>query len=367
MIKPVVYINKGLDVLSVILKEVNPKKIFIVSGKKSFSSVSDGIEIFLRNKKKYIFNDFCENPNISDIYKGISLYNDYMPDLILAVGGGTAIDIAKSINILAVQKKNIESIIKGDEDICCESSTPLVVMPTTAGTGSEATNFSVVYIGKRKYSLQHKSMLPNYVILDPYLVRTMPEYVAACTAFDALSQAIESYWSKNATEESKRFSSEAIRLILPNLTASIIKPTVEIRKDIVKAAYLSGCGINITKTTAPHAISYSLTSYFGIPHGHAVASLLGQTTVVSYLRSTEKQKKIFEDIFSMFDCDTHFEFCEKWWELMLLCGLEPKLGEMGVRDKDVATIINGVNVERMTGHPVLLDKYSIKEIIEKSL
>lgn len=367
MIKPIVYINEGLDVLSAILKEVNPDKVFIVAGKKSFESVSDDLEILLKGREKYIFNDFSENPDFNDISKGISIYQNYFPDLILAVGGGTAIDIAKSINILAVQKNSIEKIIKGDEDIHCESSIPLVVMPTTAGTGSEATHFSVIYIDTKKYSLQHKSMLPDYVILDHYLVRTMPKYVAACTAFDALSQAIESYWSKFATKESKEYSSNAIRLILSNLEASIIQPNAENRKEIVKAAYLSGCAINITKTTAPHAISYSLTSHFGIPHGHAVASLLGQTAVVSYDICTDKQKAIFHEIFEMFNCATSMKFCKKWRGLMLMCGLETKLGKLGVSNKDVISIVNSINIERMKGHPVTLGQNLIKIIVEKSL
>lgn len=367
MVKPVIFINKGLDVLSSILRKLNPEKIFIVASKTAYASVSDDIQVLVKGINVYIFNDFSENPDFFDVSKGISIYNKYSPDMILAVGGGSAIDIAKSIKILAVQNNNIEKIIKGEEKIFYESSIPLVVMPTTAGTGSEATHFSVIYLNKKKYSLQHKSMLPNYVILDHYLVRTMPKYLAACTVFDALSQAVESHWSKYATKESKKYSGNAIRLILSNLPVSIVNPNNKNRKEIVKAAYLSGCSINITKTTAPHAISYSLTSYFGIPHGHAVASLLGQAAVVSYDICTDKQKFIFHEIFEMFNCTNSINFCLKWRDLMLMCGLETRLGKLGVSNTDVMCLVNNINIDRMKGHPVILNENQVKVIVEESL
>lgn len=364
MVNHKVYINEGLEALTLILKKEKAKRIFLVSGKKSFATVREVIEKLIGDRLVCVFDGFDGNPNVKNILDGIIAYKNFSPDLILSIGGGSAIDTAKSIRILAMQHQSIEKVITGKEAIRIRPSVPLIVMPTTAGTGSEATHFSVVYIDKKKYSLASQWMLPNYVILDPYLVRAMPKYVAACTAFDALSQAVESYWSKNSTIESKRYASRAIELLLHSMPASIDMTIPEKMEGMIKAAYFSGCAINITKTTAPHALSYSLTSYFGVPHGHAVALLLGPTAVISYEDGDENAKKVLSEIFDMFDCQSAIEFNDKWKELMRTCGLTVELSEFGVCESDIKTIIDGVNIERMKGHPVRLCKKSIRKILE---
>ena len=288
-------------------------------------------------------------------------FNKFGPDLILAIGGGTVIDVAKSIRGLAKQKNEIKEIVTGSKDIKFKSSVPLVVMPTTAGTGAEATHFSVVYIGKEKYSLASEYMLPDFVILDPLLVASMPKYVAACTAFDALTQAVESLWSINATHESKKYAKEAIEVILPNMVESINSPSLVTKGNMVKAAYLSGRSINITKTTAPHAISYSLTSYFGVAHGHAVAALLAPTALITYELCSDEKKKIINDIFKLFSCCGATEFHNKWLSLMDLCGLSTRLNSYNI---DASVIVDGVNAERMKNHPVKLSVKDIDVIVE---
>ena len=361
MSKSIVYINEGLDILSLILERVKSKKVFIVTGKNSFQSVKKAIEIQLVGKSVFIFNDFSKNPQINDIQKGILAFKEFSPDLVLAIGGGTAIDVAKSIKILVEQKDSLEDYILGNKGIVYKSFKPLVVMPTTAGTGSEATHFSVVYIDKKKYSLASLYMLPDFVILDPLLVISMPKYVAACTAFDALTQAIESFWSVNATYESKKYAREAIELILPNMVDSINSPSLVTKSKMVKAAYLSGCSINITKTTAPHAMSYSFTSHFGVAHGHAVAALLAPTALITYELCNDEQKSIINDIFKLFNCYGADEFFNKWLSLMNLCGLSSQLNDYNV---DAKVIVKEVNVERMKNHPVKLSAKDIDVIVE---
>ena len=101
------------------------------------------------------------------------------------VGGGSSIDVAKSINILAHQTSTINDIVKGKVQIEAKKRLPLIAMPTTAGTGSETTHFSVIYIDHVKYSLAHPYILPDYAIADVCLVKNMPKYLSASTGFDA--------------------------------------------------------------------------------------------------------------------------------------------------------------------------------------
>jgi alcohol dehydrogenase len=364
---PIVYINQGVGVLASIFQREAAKRIFLVSGKLAFNGVEKLLEAYLFDKEVYYFDAYSINPKIDDIKKGIKEFNDFSPDLLLAVGGGSAIDIAKSINLLSVQTTNPEDIIQEKQTSLEKPKTPIVIMPTTAGTGSEATHFSVIYINKKKYSLSSEHMLPDYAVVDYSLVATMPEYLSACCAFDALTQAVESYWSKKSTEESREYAIDSISLILPNLIDSIHIPSEVNRKPMVLGAYLSGKAISISKTTASHAISYTFTSMYGVPHGHAVSALLGPTAIVSYDKMDNVQKENFFTILNLFECDDVGEFYAKWKQLMIDSGLTPHLSKFGVKKENFNTIFEGINIERLSGHPVPLSKIEIEVIFNKTL
>lgn len=114
-------------------------------------------------------------------------------------------DIAKSISLLVSQKGDLKEIIKG-KVLLKKREIFSIMIPTTAGTGTESTHFSVVYINKIKYSLAHNSLLPGYAALDPIFTKNLPPYITACTSMDALYQAIESFWSVNSTKESMLYN-----------------------------------------------------------------------------------------------------------------------------------------------------------------
>jgi alcohol dehydrogenase class IV len=143
-------------------------------------------------------------------------------------------------------------------------------MPTTAGTGSEATKYCVLTTDgqKKTYDLQE----PDSYILNPSLVVTLPELYTLSSGLDALSQAMEAHWSTNATPESRNYSAIAIEMVVNNLKKSMEQPKNErYRMNMLMAANFSGRAINITKTNVCHAISYPLTDLYGIPHGIACA------------------------------------------------------------------------------------------------
>jgi len=179
-------------------------------------------------------------------------------------------DMAKLISIFAHQSGDFKTIVEGTSPLIAKK-TPLLAIPTTAGSGAEATGFAVVYIGKQKYSVAHAFMLPDMVYLDASFSLKAGKYLTACTGLDALCQAIESVWSVNATGQSQAFALQAIKVIYENLEKAVQMNDVTAKENLQQAAYLAGKAINITKTTAPHALSYAFTSYYGIPHGHAVA------------------------------------------------------------------------------------------------
>ena len=211
-----------INSLSIFLGEVKPKNIFLVSGKNSFltSGLSKKILKILEGYSFVQFNNFETNPKYEDIKVAKELFLKNNCDLILAAGGGSAIDVAKCVNIYQSNPENFESIIT-DSSLIKNKGVPLVAIPSTAGTGSEATHFAVIYKENIKYSIAHPYLLPNCAIVDAQFTFDLPSYITACTGFDALCQAVESFWSVQASEVSKGYAREAIIKIRENFLNSI--------------------------------------------------------------------------------------------------------------------------------------------------
>ena len=292
----------------------------------------------------------------------------------LAVGGGSAIDTAKLVNILAFNSDEPFAIVSGKAPIH-NRGLPLVAIPTTAGSGSQATHFSVVYVNQRKYSVAHPFMMPDVAIVDPDLTASLPSYQAAVSGFDALCQSVESYWNVLATEESKHLAEKAIRMILPAIKSAVSQRDHLSRSAMVEASHLSGMAINITKTTAPHAFSYALTVPFGIPHGHAVAILLGRFWEINQ-NATEEEirdprgkqhfKTTMQRLFEMFNCTGARECAAYWYRLMSEVGLATDISSLGVRGEDtIKAIVDGVNIDRLQNHPVRVNGNALRKILAK--
>lgn len=193
------------------------------------------------------------NPTMEFAESLLKEAKDY--DEIISIGGGSTIDVGKYL-AFNLKKKH-------------------TAIPTTAGTGSEMTKFAVFVKNGKKFSLENDKLIPDKFVLDPSLVVSLSPYQTASGGLDALCQAIESYWSPLATKESRYYSFVAINLIMENLEKSYKEPeNEELRKYMLWAANLSGRAINITRTSICHAISYPLTTRYGIPHGIACALTL---------------------------------------------------------------------------------------------
>ena len=217
-----------------------------------------------------IFDDFTPNPLYEDVCKGIKLFNAKGCDTIIAVGGGSSIDVAKCIKLyckMSDERLYLEQEYK-------DTGVKLIAIPTTAGTGSESTRYAVIYYDGKKQSVTHESIIPDVAILEPKVLKTLPLYQKKCTMMDTLCQGIESWWSVNSTDESKEYSKIAVESIMKWWKEYIFENTDKSAQHIMNAANYAGRAICITQTTAPHAFSYKITSLYGLPHGHAVAVCL---------------------------------------------------------------------------------------------
>jgi len=360
-----------------VLNAMNSERIFLVTGKKSYGSsgAEKIVSEILKDSSVFQFSDFSENPKIEDIKKGIDIFNSSSCDTVITVGGGSVIDMAKSVNILASQPSGIESIIKDNSKIINKGKR-LIAVPTTSGAGSEATHFAVVYIGKEKHSLAHDKILPDVSIIDPTLTYRLPSNVTATSGIDAFSQAIESYWNVNATSDSKKYASESIRLILNNLTGAVNDPDGANRSRMSEAAHLAGKAINITKTTAPHAISYSMTSYFGIPHGQAVCITLAEFLEYNFNvtendvtggRNPDDVKSTFDELLHLLECKNIADGKRKITELIISINLKTRLSEIGIAGESVNIIAENVNTERLNNNPRIVTPASLRQILNNIL
>jgi alcohol dehydrogenase class IV len=249
----------------------------------------------------------------------------------------------------------------------------MAAIPTTAGSGSEATHFAVVYVDGTKYSLASQALRPRAAFIDPALTCSMTPAMTATTGMDAFAQAVESYWSVHSTEHSKRLARRAISLALRHLATAVHAPTAAARWGMSKAAHLAGKAIDVTRTTGAHAISYPLTSYFGIPHGHAVGLTLGQWLLynsevnegdVVDPRGAGYVRQTVAELVEMMGCADAADGCARIEQLARTVGLETRLSCLGVSRADVDTlIVPNVNAERAGNNPRALTDTGLRRIV----
>ena len=369
------FIGEGcINNIQSIVDFLDVQNIMIVTGKRAFSL--SGAEKLLReqlkDRKVILFNDFQSRAIPRDIQRGIDLLKANGIDLIIAIGGGSVIDFAKLVNTVAAQKDVKLIDIIENSNLINTKGLPLIAIPTTSGSGSQSTHFAVAYIGHKKYSVAHSYIMPDYVIVDPALSYSVPKNIAASSAMDALSQAVESYWSQKSTEESQNYAKKSIKLILRNIDLAINKKDKKAIQSLSLAAHLAGKAINITKTTAPHAISYPISMFFEVNHGHAVALTLGHFFIVNFDEKNEVLDprgrnyltKVMKEIYILFGVDSATKCKEKWYEIMENIGLTICFKDIGVLSSDdKKMIINNLNTQRMSNHPVKVSKDIVNRII----
>ena len=286
--------------LKTLFMEKSWKRVFLVAGK-SFLRLPIGQdleEIFSDlDLRTYHFSSFQANPLLVDVEKGIEAFSAFQGDVILAVGGGSALDTAKCIKLFSGLSKEKSYL----EQKFTENGIPLLTHPTTAGTGSESTPYAVIYNAGEKCSVEHESIYPRYRIEDARSLRSLPLFQKKATLLDALSHAMEAIWSKYSNEDSRSYGKEAISLILTHYKAYLMQDSeaepravaeAELEaiaeasslagkaiteasnlagKAIAEASNLAGKAIAVTRTTAGHALSYKLGSLYQLPHGLATA------------------------------------------------------------------------------------------------
>lgn len=357
-------ITYGIVKLPAILKEVGCEKLFlVVDSSYPFLNIKNVIEA-LPVKEKVLFSDFTPNPLYEQVCNCIDLLKSSHSDTILAVGGGSAIDVAKCVKLAVLAKEGNAAIIPplvSTRVACVGSKLPFIAVPTTAGTGSESTHNAVMYYEGAKQTVTNDCVLPDYAVLEPSVLKTLPLYQKKCTMMDALCQGIESWWSVNSTEESYEYSRRTIELIMANWRKYIFENDDEAAAHIMIAANYGGRAINITQTTAAHAMSYKITSLYKLPHGHAVALclheiweyMLGNMDKCIDGRGQVYLAGIFELISKAMGCASPEQAVVKFRQMMEEMDLKNPIA--GNRGDELSVLSTSVNPERIKNNPIQIE------------
>lgn len=315
------------------------------------------------------FRDFQPNPLYENVLDGLKLFHKENCDAIIAIGGGSAIDVAKCIKLYS----NMSGDGADGEYLKQEivpNNIPFLVMPTTAGAGSEATRYAVIYYDGKKQSVTSESCIPRAVLMDPNSLITLPLYQKKSTMCDALCHAIESFWSLNSTEVSKEYSRRTIQLVIENMYAYLDNEK-EARKNMLLAANIAGKAINITQTTAGHAMCYKITSLFRSAHGHA-AILCDRVLFPWMVKNTDKcidprgekyLRRTLNEIGQAMGCKDSKAGAEKLVKIFDKLELEVPTATA----EQFVELKTSVNPARLKNHPIKLTEDVIDELYHKIL
>lgn len=369
MVSAMQTIIHGVSHLSGILERINCGKLFVVADSSyPFLNIKDSIEA-LPVAGKVMFCDFTPNPLYEQVCKGIELFKSTSCDTLLAVGGGSAMDVAKCIKLAVLAEDGDKAIIPPLVSRLLPidgSRIPIIAIPTTAGTGSESTHNAVMYYEGAKQTVTNDGVLPDFAVLEPSVLKTLPLYQKKCTMMDALCQGIESWWSINSTEESRKYSRQAVELIMANWQQYIFENEEAAAVQVMLAANYGGRAINIAQTTAAHAMSYKVSSLYGLPHGHAVAICLPRIWdyMVAHMdrvvdaRGELYLRQTFSEIASALGTDHVEAAIRRFSEILSILGLSDPVSENRAYDLDV--LKNSVNPVRLKNNPVELSLPAIE-------
>ncbi len=361
-----------------IFAEKAVRKPFLVTGRESYrrSGAEAALGEAIDTTPAVTFNDISSNLSFEDVETAVETCRTEQCDFVVGVGGGSVMDLAKAVSILATQPSSPSDCICGHAPMS-PRQIGSVMIPTTAGSGSEATHFSVIYVDGVKHSLADASMLSDYALLDASLTDSLTPTVTACSGLDALSQAIESFWSIRSTEISREKSKRAMSIALDNLVMAVTDPTEIVRDNMLRAAHLAGEAINVARTTAAHAASYFLTTRHGVPHGQAVALILPHLLAYNARHVADNccdprgplfVRERLDELYGLVQVEDAAAARDRLTEMVRQVGLESRLSAVGVAENELDDMAaEGLRSDRAGNNPVGLDRDGLRSILREAL
>lgn len=369
-------VEVGAGIIKKLGEQLKERKVFVVtykSGIRSSAIVKKLTDILDVNEISYVlYKGIKPDPDIQCIDDGVKLCRQENCDLVLGIGGGSTLDAAKCIALMVNNQGSVREYQMGLKSFT-EKSLPVYAVPTTSGTGSEATKVAVISNAEAgvKRSLAHPYMIPEYALIDPELSISLPKELTYSTGLDALSHAVESFCSLNANPVTEAFSLKAMELIINNLEIAVKCPeNLEARENMAVGSFLGGVALN-AGVGAVHILAQPLGAVYGVSHGNACAILLPVVMKMNYKYCIDKFIKMAAAMnLNITDC------CGETAAAMVIERIEKLYTELGipsklsmvcsVRENSIKDVLNSMN--NSTGHirtnPRPVDEKLLTEILE---
>jgi 1,3-propanediol dehydrogenase/alcohol dehydrogenase len=357
----------GPGCLEELPSQVAGDKVLLVTGRYAMKNegVTDRVKELL-DAEVVVFDKVEPNPSHLTVDQGVLALMENNCEWIVALGGGSALDAAKMISVISTNGGECSEYFFTDEKkIPKRVGIPVTAVPTTSGTGSEITPFSVISDKeqKMKHGLSSRFLFPFAAVVDPELTVSMPQRVTASTGADALSHAIEAYWNGSGGALSDTLAIKAIHLVNNNLEKACEKPDdVDARSSMMYASTLAGMAITHGGVTAAHSLSHAVTAYHGIPHGNGC--LIFVYALMDYYR---EDPRVMDTVIAL-GGDSIETGRQRLKQLMENIGLDTKLREVGMTSRTIQSISREVSRSSYLHQgPRDLDEHAIKDILMEML
>jgi alcohol dehydrogenase class IV len=320
-----------------------------------------------------VFSDISPNPRDYQVMQGADIYNEHGCDLIIAIGGGSVMDCAKAIGIVATNGLHVKEF-EGVDNVEIPGP-PLICIPTTAGTSADVSQFSIINDTQRriKFAIISTTMVPDIALIDPEITTTMPPFLSVCTGMDALVHAIEAFVSTASSAMTDIHAQEAIRLLWTNLPKVISHPNDhEIRTHLMQGSLQAGLAFSNASLGAVHSMAHCLGGYLDLPHGECNSLLLDHVINYNYRFKPER----FNQISTIMGLDLKGKSTAQKKDLLIgeIRNLRQKLGingtlsQRGLSADDIGMLaMNALSDPCMVTNPGKAKQKDIEVIYEEAL
>lgn len=290
-----------------------------------------------------VFSALTSNPRAEEVMAGAECYREHGCDVIVAVGGGSPVDCAKGIAIVAANEQHILAF--GGADRIPVPMAPVICVPTTAGTSADVSQFAIITdtAARTKIAIVSKAVVPDVSLLDPETLLTVDPYLTACTGMDALVHAVEAYVSSGSSAITDVHALEAVRLVTRWLPACMRDPAdVEARSNMMLASLEAGLAFSNASLGAVHATAHSLGGALDLAHGECNSIMLSHVLAFNFSAAAERYDRIGEamglDLGGLGSAEKKARILAAVEALRTEVGITATLGERGVKRSDVPTL-----------------------------
>lgn len=374
----IIFGSGGLSQVGAEAKRLGNKAL-VVLGRSAMrkSGALDRLTYLLRenNLEYIIYENIPSDPTVEIVDKGANLAKKGKCNLIIALGGGSVLDTGKAISAMVTNEGSVADYqeIEGKGRKFQYKTIPFIAIPTTSGTGSEATSNAVITNTELslKKSIRDPWLIPEVALVDPELTLFLPPHITATCGGDALTQCIESYLGKKSQEISDALALHAIGLIGKSLVKAVKKgKNLKARKDMAMAALLSGLCLSNSGLGAVHALSHPLGVYYKIPHGLSCTVLLPYVMEFNLSVVTKKMTKIAqslgENISLLSEKEASQRAVDKIKEIFSQVGIKSNLSEWGIKEEDFSKIIKGSKGGSLNNNPRETSDEDLFELLYKT-